>query len=186
MRATFRTLIEDLDQERHGLGCEMNQFYESQAIYIDDETETVPTFHGLEAELHYTESTYPGSRLPHAWLRAPNIFGPGEPMVSTHDLAGKSRFTLFTGLGGKAKWKAQADEVAQELGVEMVVYSIGWRQDYEDVFFAWEKKRGIGEKGAILVRPDRTVAWRSEGLPAASNNSIGKLGHVMRCILGSN
>ncbi|KAL8652661.1 MAG: hypothetical protein Q9210_002555 [Variospora velana] len=184
MRATFRTLIEDLDQERHGFGCEMNQLYRSQAIYAEDEVEAAPEFQGLEAELHYMESTYPGSRLPHAWLRAPNTYGPGEPMLSTHDLAGKGRFCVYTGLGGKAGWKKAADEVVQKLGVEIAVYSIGWRQDYEDVFFAWEKKRGVAEKGAVLVRPDRTVAWRSQNMPVVSNTSIGKLEHVMRCILG--
>ena len=184
MRATFRTLIEDLDQERHGLGCEMNQLYRSQAIYAEDETEATPVLQGLEAELHYTESTFPGSRLPHAWLRAPNTYGTGEPMVSTHDLAGQGRFCILTGLGGKAGWLQAADRVVQRIGIEIVVFSIGWRQDYEDVFFAWEKKRGVAEKGAVLVRPDRTIAWRSEDLPAVSNSSIGKLEHVMRRILG--
>ncbi|KAL8850360.1 MAG: hypothetical protein Q9221_004680 [Calogaya cf. arnoldii] len=183
MRAAFRDLIEDLDQERHGLGCEMNQLYQSRAIYAEDETVAAPVFQGPEAELHYSESTFPGSRLPHAWLRAPNTFGPGESMLSTHDLAGKGRFTLFTGLGGKAGWKKAADEVVQSLGVQVAVYSIGWRQDYEDVFFAWEKKRGVAEKGAVLVRPDRTVAWRSQDLPAVCGISTGKIEIVMRSIL---
>lgn len=105
-------------------------------------------------------------------------------MLSTHDLAGKGRFCLFTGLGGKAGWREAADKVEQVLQLEIAVYSIGWRQDYEDVFFTWQQKRGVEQKGAVLVRPDRTVAWRSQNLPAVPSISIGKLEHVMRCILG--
>ncbi|KAL8996043.1 MAG: hypothetical protein Q9169_004355 [Polycauliona sp. 2 TL-2023] len=206
MRRRFRDLIEDLDQERHGLGCEMNQRYQSRAICTANEEEEEEEeeeeanvgggqekgmslsllFDGTDAQLHHTISTFPGSRLPHAWLRAPCSFGAGDPMVSTHDLAGKGRFTLFTGLGGKTAWQEAAEMVERKLGVSVGVYSIGWRQDYEDVFFAWEKKRGVQEKGAVLVRPDRTVAWRSQVLPSLVEDGMAgaKLESVMRCILG--
>ncbi|KAL8994639.1 MAG: hypothetical protein Q9169_005440 [Polycauliona sp. 2 TL-2023] len=199
MRRRFRDLIEDLEQERHALGCEMNQRYQSRAIYTADEEEEeeedgekekeLPLsllFDTTDAQLHHTISTFPGSRLPHAWLRAPCSSGPGDPMVSTHDLAGKGRFTLFTGLGGKTAWKEAADLVGRKLGVGVSMYSIGWRQDYEDVFFAWEKKRGVQEKGAVLVRPDRTVAWRCRYLPTAVDHGMAgaKLELVMRHILG--
>ena len=44
-------------------------------------------------------TTWPGARLPHCWLER------GGERVSTHDLAGKGRFTLLTGIGGEA-WVA--------------------------------------------------------------------------------
>ncbi|GKZ23562.1 hypothetical protein AbraIFM66951_007558 [Aspergillus brasiliensis] len=184
LRTTFQQIITDLDQERHGLGCEMNQLYESHAVYTADETGPAPVFTGVDAELHYYESTFPGSRLPHAWLRAPQSFGPGEPMISTHDLAGHGRFTLFTGLGGKSAWQEAAAAVEAALKVPIAVYNIGWRQDYEDVFFAWSQKSGVSEKGAVLLRPDRTVAWRSQGLISPSSDCVGKLGKVMSYVLG--
>jgi len=40
-------------------------------------------------------STYPGSRLPHAWLDLPRR----RKAISTHDLAGKGAFCIFVGVG---------------------------------------------------------------------------------------
>ncbi|KAI1347158.1 FAD binding domain-containing protein [Xylaria sp. FL0043] len=182
-RAEFQRLIENLDSERHGFGVEMNQLYKSQAVWADDEPSPPPCFSNPEeADLHYLESTYPGFRLPHAWLRASNAT-PSDPLVSTHDLAGKGRFTLFTGIGGKASWIQEADRVRKELSVDIMVYSIGG-EDYRDVFYDWSKKRGISEKGAVLVRPDRFVAWRSNEGVHGSEGCKGKLVQVMSRILG--
>ncbi|GAW20296.1 hypothetical protein ANO14919_097970 [Xylariales sp. No.14919] len=182
-RDAFQRIIEDLDSERHGFGVEMNQVYESQAIWADDESSPPPCFSNPDdADLHYLESTYPGFRLPHAWLRAANAT-PNDPMVSTHDLAGKGHFTIFTGIGGKAKWVEAADRVRKELLVEIPVYSIGG-EDYRDVFYDWSRKKGINEKGAILVRPDRFVAWRCDVGKQGAEEYGDKLVKVMSRILG--
>jgi hypothetical protein len=66
------------------------------------------------------------------------------------------------------------------MGVEIVSYSIGWKQDYEDVYFDWAKKREVDENGCVLVRPDRFVAWRSTGMIADPER---KLGEVMKSVL---
>ncbi|KAI0539685.1 FAD binding domain-containing protein [Xylaria digitata] len=177
-RDAFQSLIEELDSERQGFGVEMNQLYQSEAIWAKDEQDKAPSLSAPEADLHYLESTYPGFRLPHAWLRASNTV-PSEPMISTHDLAGKGRFTLFTGIGGKVGWVKATDKVRQILNVDIVVYGIG--DEYRDVFYQWGKKRGVLEKGAVLVRPDRFVAWRSN---ERGQDSTGKLVTVMSHILG--
>ncbi|KAI1119906.1 FAD binding domain-containing protein [Nemania abortiva] len=161
-RASFQQIIENLDSERHGFGVEMNQVYKSQAVWTCDEPSPPPSFSDPEeTALHYLESTYPGFRLPHAWLRASKA-APNDPMISTHDLAGKGHFTIFTGIGGKTKWVHAAEKVRKNLSVDIPVYSIGG-EDYSDIFYDWSRKKGIGEKGAILVRPDRFVAWRYNG-----------------------
>ncbi|KAI1822511.1 FAD binding domain-containing protein [Xylaria intraflava] len=182
-RAAFQTIIEDLDSERQGFGVEMNQLYQSTAVWADDEPSPPPCFADAEeADLHYLESTYPGFRLPHAWLRASKA-APSDPMVSTHDLAGKGNFTIFTGIGGKAKWLRAANKVREILSVEISVYSIGG-EDYRDVFYDWSRKKGIGEKGAVLVRPDRFVAWRDIRDGTGDADSGNKLAKVMSRILG--
>ncbi|KAJ3579713.1 hypothetical protein NPX13_g849 [Xylaria arbuscula] len=177
-RAAFQSLIEELDSERQGFGVEMNQLYQSEAIWAKDESAEPPSLPASEKDLHYLESTYPGFRLPHAWLRAVNAV-PNEPMVSTHDLAGKARFTMFTGIGGKPGWLEATAKVREALKVEITVYSIG--DEYRDVFYQWGKKREVHEKGAVLVRPDRFVAWRTN---EKGQDMTAKLLAVMSHILG--
>ncbi|KAI1144852.1 FAD binding domain-containing protein [Nemania diffusa] len=161
-RVSFQKVIESLDSERHGFGVEMNQLYQSQAVWADDEPHPPPCFSNPEeTDLHYLESTYPGFRLPHAWLRAATAT-PSDPMISTHDLAGKGRFIIFTGIGGKAKWTHAVDKLRKSILIDLPVYSIGG-DDYCDVFYDWSRKKGVSEKGAVLVRPDRFVAWRDNG-----------------------
>ena len=176
-RKNFRDGIEYSAHEFHALGIEMNQHYLSEAIYADDE-EIAFEYSGKAAEdsvLYHTPSTYPGSRLPHAWL---NTAKPTRP-ISTVDVAGHGRWTLFTGIGGK-RWKDAARAVSNDLGIEILAVGIGFRQDWEDVYFAWEKVRGVDEDGCVLVRPDRFVAWRGK----SGGEEIERLGKVMRRVLG--
>lgn len=125
--------------------------------------------------LDHTRSTYPGSRLPHAWL---NKSIPERP-ISTIDLAGKGGFTILTGIGGEL-WKEAAIQVSEVLGVPVKAYSIGFRQDWEDVYFEWENVREIEEDGCILVRPDRFIAWRASRMLA---DPVHALSNVLRTIL---
>ena len=156
-RAAFHAAIQGMEYERGGLGAEMNQRYDSPAIYLDDEPEAYPSF-DQDPILHHQRSTYPGSRLPHVWL---NKTIPTRKPISTHDLAGHGVFTIFTGIGG-AVWKEAASVVSKHFGVTINTYSIGWRQDWSDAYLEWAEIRGIEESGCLLIRPDRTVAWRAK------------------------
>lgn len=159
--------------EFQGIGIEMNQRYRSRAVFQDDQGE-MPSLQG-DSILEHTRSTYPGCRLPHVWL---NKEVPTKP-ISTHDLAGKGGFTILTGIGG-GEWKKAATDVQQKLGVPVTPHSIGFGQDWHDVYFEWEKVREVQEDGCILVRPDRFVAWRSMEMV---NNPTETLLNVMRTIL---
>ncbi len=74
-------------------------------------------------------------------------------------------FTLLTGAGGHA-WIDAAAVVAGELGVAIAALSVGMRQPNDDVNGDWARKREIDDRGCLLVRPDRFVAWRSHDLRA--------------------
>lgn len=186
LRAKFRQAIRDLADERHGVGAMMNQWYKSDAVYVHDEKEE-PDWPKTESERAHKlfVSTYPGWRVPHAWLQVPRRTpGPRLPLVSTRDIVGHGRFTVLTGIGGKALWGPAAGKVGKEIGVEIAVFGIGWGQDYEDTFFRWHDVRGVSEKGAVLVRPDRTVAWRAKEPAGDGGELSAKLGKVMKSILG--
>lgn len=167
LRQAFRKAVRYLEAERHGLGGEMNQWYQSSAVYDGDESE-LPEWPVNEHDraTRYVENTYPGFRVPHAWLGVPKkSLGPRPPLVSTRDLCGHGRFTVLTGIGGKEIWTAAAECASKQTGVDVKVFGIGFGQDYEDPFFSWHDKRGVDEKGAILVRPDVAVAWRCKTPP---------------------
>jgi hypothetical protein len=175
-RNLLKTTLDDICHETQALGVGLNQLYTSSGIYVADE----PSPHipqGREAddaELYHELGTYPGRRFPHAWLGTKN---PG-PLVSTLDVAGKGRFTLFSGMGGEA-WSSAADAVEKELSVEIKVVGIGRGLEWEDVYLDWESKKGIEEEGCVLVRPDCFVAWRA----VESGDEEVRLRRVMRAVL---
>ena len=183
-RLALQRAITQTSHEFHGLGIEMGQVYNGPGICdVDESLPYEPRGRAAKDNvLYYEPSTYPGCRLPHVWL---NRAVPIEP-VSTIDLAGHGAFTLFTGIGGDA-WKVAAGQVSEELGVPINVHSIGFRQDWEDVYFDWERLRGVEEDGAVLVRPDRVVGWRAQAVPTSVESSCEtKLSQAMRAILGRN
>lgn len=181
-RRALQAAITQTSHEFHGLGIEMGQVYTGPGIYNKDEKNAYARSGAAANDdvLHYIPSTYPGCRLPHVWL---NKAIPAEA-ISTIDLSGHGAFTIFTGIGGDG-WKRAAETVSAQLGVPINVHSIGFRQDWEDVYFDWEKLRGVDESGAILVRPDRFVAWRAESLPDSNETCESTLLRVVETILGS-
>lgn len=172
-RHLFHKGIENTATEFHGVGIEMNQQYRSSAVYQVDEPEAPPL--PSDSVREHLISTYPGMRLPHAWL---NTRVPGK-QFSTIDLAGHGRFCLITGPGGEA-WKEAAKLVEKNLGMQIKTVSIGWMEDFEDVYRDWEKRREVEEDGCVLVRPDRFVAWRSKSM---IKNPEEKLETVMKAVL---
>jgi hypothetical protein len=180
-RRAFQEAITSTSHEFHGLGIEMGQVYSGSGIYTADELQPYKRA-GRAAQddiLYYEPSTCPGCRLPHVWL---NEAVPTKPM-STIDLAGHGAFTLFTGIGGE-HWKGAAGSVSAELGVPINVHSIGFRQEWEDVYFDWERLRGVEESGAVLVRPDRFVAWRAPTVLSSEEECRTKVSQVLRAVLG--
>ncbi|GAB4261304.1 MAG: FAD-dependent monooxygenase [Pararhodobacter sp.] len=171
-REALRKAIAFKKYEFDAHGVEMNQRYRSSAIVTDGQPE--PAFE-RDPELHAQLTTWPGSRLPHAWLY-PRDGG----KVSTLDLCGKGRFTILTGIGGEA-WADAAAAVTADLGVEIVTHVIGPRRAIEDPVGDWARAREVGDTGLVLVRPDHHVCWRAAAMVA---DPKAELMRVMRAILG--
>jgi 2,4-dichlorophenol 6-monooxygenase len=169
-RAELKTALELKDYEFNAHGVELGQRYASKAVQKDGTPEPAMT---RDAELYYHPTTWPGARLPHAWL------GENGFKVSTKDITGKGKFALLTGISGE-KWAAAASAVAKELGVEIDVHVIGAGRQYTDLYEDWTRLREVGEDGCVLVRPDQFVAWRSDSLPA---NAQAALLETMKSVL---
>jgi 2,4-dichlorophenol 6-monooxygenase len=150
-RAQLREALELKDYEFNAHGVELGQRYASGAV-IEDGTPEPP--YTRDAELYYHPTTWPGARLPHCWL------GDDGHRISTHDLAGKGRFALLTGISG-SDWADAAREAGAELGIELAAFVIGPGRDYTDLYDDWSRLREVGEDGCVLVRPDAHVAWRA-------------------------
>ncbi|KAK0651123.1 FAD binding domain protein [Cercophora newfieldiana] len=164
-------------REFNGLGIEMAQRYVSSAVYLNDE-EREFELEGLEAQDQVLHYTYPGRRVPHAWVDTPAPKGP----KSTIDLAGHGAFALLTGHGGGA-WIEAAEKVGAALGVSIKATAIGFGLEWQDLYDTWADARGVEDSGAVLVRPDRVVVWRAtQALPG--DECAARLQEVMRSILG--
>jgi 2,4-dichlorophenol 6-monooxygenase len=170
-RRKLREAIELKNYEFNAHGVEMNHRYTSAAVLPDGTPE--PEF-TRDAELYYHPTTWPGARLPHVWLEHKGI------RVSNHDLAGKGRFALFTGIGGDA-WAEAAELVTAQTGVEIAAYVIGPGREVLDTYDDWARAREVEENGAVLVRPDGHVAWRSHAL---ADDPAAELGAAMEQLLG--
>ncbi|GLW35799.1 FAD-dependent oxidoreductase [Actinoplanes regularis] len=155
-RAALVSAMELKHYEFNAHGVELGQFYESAAIVTDGSTRPAPT---RDPELFYEPSTVPGARLPHVWVGDPRT------RISTLDLAPMTRFTLLTGIAGES-WVAAADKVAQELNVPLETVVIGPGRAVTDLYYDWARVREVEEDGAILVRPDKHIGWRSARLVA--------------------
>ncbi|MGW0748425.1 FAD-dependent oxidoreductase [Streptomyces sp. NPDC002587] len=97
----------------------------------------------------------PGTRAPHMWLR-----GPGG-RTSTVDLYERS-FVLLSSEG--TPWRAAARSAAGRLGVSLDAYAIGTSPEADlaaEEGADWAEVHGTTKTGAVVVRPDGFVAWRS-------------------------
>jgi 2,4-dichlorophenol 6-monooxygenase len=161
-RAALVSAMELKNYEFNAHGVELGQFYQSAAIVGDGTTRPEPA---RDPELYYQASTVPGSHLPHAWV------GDAANKVSTLDLAPYGAFTLFTGIAGEA-WAEAAEKVSRDLDVAIKTVIIGPGREVTDIYYDWARVREIDEDGALLVRPDKFIAWRSMSLPAAPDQAL--------------
>ena len=128
--------------------------YESSAVVPDG----TPPAAVSDPVTQYVPSARPGGRAPHDWLERR-----GE-RVSTIDLFGTG-FVLLAAAEGDA-WIGAAAGLAATVGCGLVAYKIGGRGHLADPEGAWASSYGLEPGGAVLVRPDGYVGWRSRDATA--------------------
>lgn len=140
--------------------------YESAAVVPDG---SVPPDTAADIT-KYVPSAAPGCRAPHLWLSRN-----GE-RISTIDLFGRD-FVLLAGPKGHA-WR---DASLHQSRIRMVAYVMGDGAIIDDEG-QWTAAYGVGDDGAVMVRPDGYVAWRMNSLPGNPHQALTKalddlLGH---------
>ncbi len=96
----------------------------------------------------------PGTRAPHVWLERQG------KRISTLDLF-DTHFVLLTGTDGEL-WREAAREAAATLALDFYRVGPGPDADLVDQSGSWSTTYAMSPGGAILVRPDGFVAWRTE------------------------
>ncbi|KIV95025.1 hypothetical protein PV10_02732 [Exophiala mesophila] len=171
IQAQVRKMIESQCIEFGAHGIELGFTYD-EGLRIADGTEE-PEIDPLGQT--YSPTTRPGHRLPHAWLQ----LHLDDSIVSTHDLVGfKGSFLLLTDDSGKS-WIEASKRLIARHKVPIAVAQVG--SQYKDMEDQWEQCGQLKEGGAILVRPDNFVAWRSKG---PSNTGGRELEDAFNSLLG--
>lgn len=162
--------IEQQAERRSSEGLILGFRYESAAVVPDGTPDPAPA----DPYRTYVPTARPGHRAPHVWLTS------REGRVSTLDLLGPA-FTLMTPTG--SGWVQPAKEAAHRLGVTLSVVEISWAGESEPdaplTSPTWAEEYGVGDTGAVLVRPDGHVGWRSPGGAASQDALAGALGAIL-------
>jgi 2-polyprenyl-6-methoxyphenol hydroxylase-like FAD-dependent oxidoreductase len=144
---------------------ELGSVYGSDAVLDEDEGRDPA---GL-LEDPRSPSGRPGTRVPHIVLKR------NGADISTHDLP-ESGFALLAGAAGN-NWTEAANVLAAAGSMSLKTYRIGPDGDLADPDARFEATLGIGARGALLLRPDGVIAWRTR---SPHPNSRARLDEVMR------
>lgn len=136
--AKLRTAIELENYEFNAHGVELGQRHRLSAIVPDGSPE--PRY-ARDPELYYHPATWPGARLPRCGLEHE------RRKVSTHDLADKGQFVLFTGIGGEP-WREAAAEASARAGVRIATYVIGPGREVLDTYGDWQRLSAVMKAAA--------------------------------------
>ncbi|MGQ4615691.1 FAD-dependent monooxygenase [Nocardia sp. R7R-8] len=150
-RAAAEVAVAHNAEDYGQLNIEAGFAYATGAV-IPDGTPPPP---GYDSATEFHPTARPGHHIPHVWLdRA------GE-RVSTSDLVAPEGLTLFVDVAHAAAWRGAAETVD---GLGLTLVEVGGA--LADPSGEWVSVRGTDPGGALLVRPDRHVAWRAATAPA--------------------
>lgn len=147
-RAEFRKRIPAQAPHYRAVGLDLGFSYERGALLAEREPMPLPA----DPVEDYRPVVWPGARLPHFWV------GHRGRKASVHDLIAADRMTLLMRAEGLAYWRDAVERISSRSRLACV--AIGEGTDHEDLNGVWPSLSGIDPSGAVLVRPDRHVAWR--------------------------
>ena len=113
----------------------------------------------------------PGSRAPHA-----NVIK-NEVQISLLDLF-EADFVLLIAEDGQA-WKDAAQVVAQTISFPLITYRIANDSDLIDPENEWKNRYDMTPTGAVLIRPDGHIAWRSKSIVQNPKDVLHQVLHTL-------
>jgi 2,4-dichlorophenol 6-monooxygenase len=134
-----------------------------------------------QPEGHYSPSTSPGRTVPHAWLRSAT----SGATRSTIDLAGSDSFALLVDPKFADSWRVAVENLPVGIWPSLTVSSIGSEgsgADWIDIDDVWNSRRGVQPRQALLIRPDKHIAWR---LDADDADPTSALTHALTTAIGT-
>jgi 2-polyprenyl-6-methoxyphenol hydroxylase-like FAD-dependent oxidoreductase len=147
------------------LSMEIGHRYRSAAI-VPEDGDTAPVGHPRDA------AGRPGTRAPHLWLLRDG------KAISSLDLLGRG-FVLMAGPEG-AGWEVAARAASRQLDLPVRVHVLAAGSAVLDPERRFPASYGVSASGAVLVRPDGIVAWRSRD---RVNEAAGMLTSVLTSLL---
>ena len=174
------------------LGADLGTIYRGAAVIPDGTPAPAVT----DPYSDYVPCGRPGHRAPHVWL-----LRNGRRICSSIDLIGPC-FTVLTGPRG-AVWRRAAQAAARRCGVSIRVYGIRTGPVAEDAGIevagvevaetdpvtlldpdgVFLDRYGIEPDGAILIRPDGYVGWRSASASVSGSACVSQLSEALAGIL---
>jgi len=142
-------------------------YWDSEIISTDGSLHYVEEHKVEDPIFTYIANARPGARAPHCWVMQ------ADNQISILDLY-TTEFTLLLH-GARDDWSETLSSLPQNIPLN--AYSIGNENsgsDLIDIHGVWNEYYGIENSGAVLVRPDGHVAWRTTTTPANQqvDNSI--------------
>ena len=164
-RERLRAAIENQREHLDMFGLQLGFGYETGALVADGSEPP----RGASPVRDFVPTTRPGSRVPHAWVER------ARERLSVLDLLPYGGFTVLAGAAGTA-W-AEAAAGIRELPIRCLTAG----RDFTDPDGHWASVCEIAADGALLVRPDQHVAWRTRSAPA---DPPAALTAAVRTVLG--
>jgi 2-polyprenyl-6-methoxyphenol hydroxylase-like FAD-dependent oxidoreductase len=148
----------DFQPLANDFNIELGYIYRSPAIIAEDDVER-------GSEDPRESQGRPGSRAPHLWMEKvgpSTTLGAGQ-RISTLDLFGRG-FVLLTTADGAAWVDASRAAARQFKGLDFDAHIIP-SSEFATAY-------GIGDNGAVLVRPDGFIAWRAKAITSDPARTI--------------
>ena len=156
--ARIATAVEHQEEHFDMPGLQLGVCYDSGALVRGSHDEPP-----VAEVRRFSPSGCPGARLPHAWLARQ------AGRASLLDLVPLDGFLLIAGPDA-ADWHAAATSL-----VDRPVTALRLDEALVPELDTWLTQAGIGRCGALLVRPDQHVAWRSAEACASASAVLAEV-----------